>query len=125
GATWQTSSEHLNTLEVLHGELLNRVGAEIYAKQGFDPTPAEGAMLTYYETTSGRRALKGWSHFPTNYTEQFVYSTEQAAEISKTTKETVLSMPSVAAPVKASETADRVAPAAPAPNQPAVAVTEA
>jgi hypothetical protein len=82
-------------------------------------------MLTYYETTSGRRALKGWSHFPTNYTEQFVYSTEQAAEISKTTKETVLSMPSVAAPVKASETADRVAPAAPAPNQPAVAVTEA
>jgi hypothetical protein len=127
GATWQTSSEHLNTLEVLHGELLNRVVAEIYSKQGFDATPADGAMLTYYETTSGRRALKGWSHFPTNYTEQFVYSPEQAAEISKTTKETVLAMSSVAAPVKsqvASETADRAAPVAPAPNPPAVAVTE-
>jgi hypothetical protein len=128
----QNANENLNVLEVLDGsvnfdEKLNHVVARIYAKQVYDSSHADGAMLTYYESTSGRRALKAWSHFPTNYIEQVVYSLEQAGEISKTTKETVLAMSSVAAPVKsqvAGETADRTLAPVPASNEPVAAVTE-
>ncbi len=68
----------------------NSVLAELTAIHS--PSDAEGSILTYYEGASGRRILKSWNLLRTGFTEQIVYTPQQAAELSKITTETVLSM---------------------------------
>ncbi len=123
GTKGQNANEKLNLVEVLDGQLnldeaQKHVVAEIYAKQVYDPSRADGPLLSYYVGASGRRALKAWSHFPTYYIEQFVYSPEQAAEISKTTGAMVLSMSSVPAPAKSQVASEPSPPARAAPPTP-------
>jgi hypothetical protein len=92
----------------------NSVLAELTAIHS--PSDAEGSILTYYEGASGRRILKAWNLLRTGFTEQIVYSPQQAAELSKITKETVLSM-GPATPATPATTASRE-DLTPAPSTP-------
>jgi hypothetical protein len=85
-------------------------------------SPSEGtdsSILSYYEGALGRRILKAWNLLRTGYTERIVYSPEQAAELAKITKESVLSMPIPGAPAPAATTASREDVTPPAATPPA------